>query len=333
LILIFSIENDPSTSETMRWLRHLGAKDVVRINSDQSTELLPQLYMDEKSFTLKTKEFTINMSGLSAVWYRKGSFWFKDFFPQIDIPGHGALTRNINSRTQAENLRIREYFHHLINKNVRTLGSVRAATPNKLITLDIAQDVGLLIPEFFISNCRETFESRLENGDAIVTKPVSDGIYLWDTEEAQRGYFSYTERLSTETIATYDASLPPSFAQKEIIKDFELRVFFLNGKTHSVAIFSQSDRRTKTDYRKYNYDQPNRYVPYELPVDVNGKLCKLFERLELNTGSADMIVDTLGQYYFLEINPTGQFGALSEVCNYNLEKHIAEWLIGDNYYG
>lgn len=52
--------------------------------------------------------------------------------------------------------------------------------------------------------------------------------------------------------------------------------------------------------------------------------------LNLNTGSIDLIVDTQDNYYFLEINPVGQFGMVSQPCNYYLEKKVAEYLVQNN---
>lgn len=310
----------------MRWLHHLGAPNVVRINSKGAHLTHPQLYMDERSFVLTVNGCRVDADDLQAVWYRKGGFWFEELFQSIDIPGHSALSRALNNKNKSEDFRIREYFHHLIQKKARVLGNPRRSELNKLITLDHARNVGFLIPPFFVSNQRAMFEKKLSHG-AFITKPVSDGIYLWDLDEAQRGYFSFTETLSVEMLTGYDERMPPSFAQEQIDKDIEIRVFYLDGQTYPMAIFSQNDQQTKTDYRKYNYDRPNRNVPYSLPDDVIAKLKRLFEKLELNTGSADFMVDKFGNYYFLEINPTGQFSALSQSCNYDIEHAVASWLM------
>ena len=94
-----------------------------------------------------------------------------------------------------------------------------------------------------------------------------------------------------------------------------------------MAIFSQNDKQTKIDFRNYNDDRPNRYVPYLLPVSIEKKITKLMQKLNLTTGSVDLIKDIKGNYVFLEINPVGQFGMVSGPCNYYLEKRIAEFLI------
>ena len=49
--------------------------------------------------------------------------------------------------------------------------------------------------------------------------------------------------------------------------------------------------------------------------------------VNLNTGSIDMIVTKENEYIFLEVNPVGQFGMVSQPCNYYLEKKITEYLM------
>lgn len=49
-------------------------------------------------------------------------------------------------------------------------------------------------------------------------------------------------------------------------------------------------------------------------------------KINLNCGSIDILVDNNLNYFFLEVNPVGQFGMVSFPCNYNLENHIANYL-------
>ena len=48
--------------------------------------------------------------------------------------------------------------------------------------------------------------------------------------------------------------------------------------------------------------------------------------LKLESGSIDIIVDEQDDYYFLEVNPVGQFHFVSHICNYYIEKEIAQSL-------
>lgn len=57
------------------------------------------------------------------------------------------------------------------------------------------------------------------------------------------------------------------------------------------------------------------------------KIRKLMNTLNLNTGSIDVLKGIDGKYYFLEVNPVGQYLSPSISCGYCVEKNIAEWLI------
>ena len=94
-----------------------------------------------------------------------------------------------------------------------------------------------------------------------------------------------------------------------------------------MVIFSQNTEGTKTDFRNYNLSKPNRKMRYALPKEIENKIGKLMDSLNLNCGSIDIIYTTKKEYVFLEVNPVGQFGMVSTPCNYALEKQIAKTLI------
>jgi glutathione synthase/RimK-type ligase-like ATP-grasp enzyme len=124
-----------------------------------------------------------------------------------------------------------------------------------------------------------------------------------------------------------DDAFLPSLFQEYISKKIEIRSFYLNDVFYSMAIFSQLDSLTTLDYRNYNLEKPNRTVPFCLPESVQIQVKKLMKRLELDTGSIDLILTMEGDYVFLEINPTGQFGWLSKSCNYYIEREIAKHML------
>lgn len=66
-------------------------------------------------------------------------------------------------------------------------------------------------------------------------------------------------------------------------------------------------------------------MPYCLPKNIEQKIHLLMQSLDLNSGSLDFIKSG-SKYYFLEVNPVGQFLGMSVLCNYLLEKEIAEYL-------
>jgi ATP-GRASP peptide maturase of grasp-with-spasm system len=325
MILIFSQANDYSTFEVMKWLNHLGEFDVLRINSNENNAIMFDVHNSD--FSLRVNGTSIALSDIGAVWYRKGYNWLGGQFAQVDIDGHPRLTTNLNNIARKESNKLSEYLHYLIEKTVPVLGSAFKSDLNKLTTLNLARTVGFKTPECHVINERQLATRLLEDGHEYITKAMSDGVYLFDSEKDRKAYFTYTESLDAHSLAGYPDRVSPSFLQSKIKKNYELRVFYLDGKFFAWAIISQSSAQTSTDYRKYNSQKPNRVVPYSLPESLEQKLLDLFHKIGLNTGSVDFMVDSENDYYFLEINPVGQFGALSKLTNYQLEMEIARWLI------
>jgi ATP-GRASP peptide maturase of grasp-with-spasm system len=307
----------------------MGVTDVLRINKEDWQGRTVSIHLTDHTWRFTYGDTDVELSQVTAVWYRKGNFWFDNLGAQIELPDHPKLEEMLNARMAVENSRACEYFHYLLAARVPTLGHDGISRLNKLLVLAIAREVGLSTPWSIVSNCRNAFLGPLKAGAELITKPMSDGIYLWDFQDSANAYFSYTEKLSQAELEAMPEQIPLSHAQAQIDKDYEVRSFFLDGRFYSMAIFSQADESTAVDYRKYNYETPNRNVPYQLPNSVEDCLRLLFSRLGLNTGSVDMIVDPSGQYYFLEINPSGEYDNLQHICNYDLDAKVAEWLRGN----
>ena len=324
MIIIFSNTQDFSTFDVIKWLNHMGEYEVIRINfSDGYIRQDVRIHIKDDDFVVHVDGREVRLKDIRAVWYRKGRDWLGGQFYQVTIDGHPRFSHYLRNKIKNEGGKLSEYLNYIIENTVPVLGTAFKSDLNKLITLNMAKSVGLMVPGFVVADARQTVEQLFHDSPDIITKSMSDGIYLFEKAESEIGYFSYTEKLTDERINELPEKIAPSFLQEGIDKDFEVRVFFLDGECHAMAIFSQSDKKTQIDFRKYNEERPNRFVPFVLPGEVEKKLVALFRKIDLNTGSVDLIVDKKGGYYFLEINPVGQFGMVSTPCNYQLEKKVA----------
>jgi ATP-GRASP peptide maturase of grasp-with-spasm system len=327
MICIFSSVSDHSTTDVIRWLRHLGVSDVLRINSDDDSDYPIALEVRSNTLAVRFESRVISLSEITAVWYRKGSNWFCNQFDNPTFPEHPALSKYMSTKLRREEARLTEYFHYLIQDSVPSLGSMSTNNPNKLLVLRAASDAGLVVPRFLISNSIQILRDEICTNQPFITKAISDGLYLFDDVDGSTGYYSYTEDVVSADFDDLTDFISPSLIQEKIFKQFELRVFILQDRAFAMAIFSQSDEQTKVDFRKYNESVPNRTVPFALPGEISEKLFAVFRSLGLTTGSVDMIVDQADRFVFLEINPVGQFGMVSTPCNYFLEREIALALI------
>jgi glutathione synthase/RimK-type ligase-like ATP-grasp enzyme len=67
-------------------------------------------------------------------------------------------------------------------------------------------------------------------------------------------------------------------------------------------------------------------APINLPNEVLEKLKHFTKKNNFTTGSIDMMFSN-NEYYFLEINPNGQFGFVSNIYNISIEKIIIDSLL------
>jgi ATP-GRASP peptide maturase of grasp-with-spasm system len=200
-------------------------------------------------------------------------------------------------------------------------------TLTKLNQLQIAASIGLNIPKTIVSNNKNKLMHYINYRSNYITKGIDS---LLNLEYNNDIYTTYTKKVSTVDINEKSEYLFPSLIQEEIKKEIELRIFYIAGKCFSMVIFSQDNDEMKTDFRKYDYINPVNWEPYKLPSSIEKKICVFMNKVNLQTGSIDMIKTSTDNYFFLEVNPCGQFEMVSFPCNYYLEKIIAQYLIKRN---
>ena len=325
MIVVLSQPNyDTTTEEVVDWIRALGGS-CVRLNGDDVTAGHPfSLEVDARGahlrFSLDGQEFSSREVG--AVWLRR---WGRtETAPVRAVPGLEPLAARINAHLAGEvNAASRALFAALAG--ARWLTRPADAAVSKLEVLRVAARAGLEIPPTLVTNDRAEIERFRREHGGVITKSIGDAdIFPY----YGKSYGLYTAAVGDEDVARLpEAGAFPTLVQAMVEKEFEIRAFYLGGALHAMAIFSQADEQTATDFRRYNGTRPNRSVPYRVPADVADAVRRLMRGLEMDTGSVDLIRTPDGRHVFLEVNPGGQFGMVSRPCNYRLEKKVAEYLM------
>lgn len=298
MILIFSNNNERTTTEVIKWLT-IMKKEFIRVYEDE----IFTIKIINKRFFLESYRNTFFIDQIKTVWFRRGGLRFK----------------TIAYKNTEVNLHMYEHQHWLQDyvrsylQSLRTINKETDFYVNKLTVLDEVQKVGLKVPKYFLS---ESHQDIIPN--KYITKTITGNGEIEFEDEVGMIYTSVVASKPSQDFFI-------SFFQEKIEKDFEIRTFYQNETCWSMAIFSQNDDQTKVDYRKYNRVIPNRNVPYNLPKEIEEKIKELMKKLDINCGSIDFI-KSFDDFYFLEVNPIGQFGNVSTYCNYNLAKELADFL-------
>lgn len=194
--------------------------------------------------------------------------------------------------------------------------------------LDVAESVGLKIPKTLTTNLKSELKNFILENKRVITKSISDPTSFYSyVEGSPQVSMMRTIEVDSEVLKNVKDTFFPSLFQELINKKIELRVFYLDRKFYSMAIFSQLDEQTTIDFRNYNDETPNRTVPFKLPLEIKEKLQKFIDHFNFTTGSFDLIYTDKNEFVFLEINQVGQFGMTSFPTNYDLEKILAKHLI------
>jgi ATP-GRASP peptide maturase of grasp-with-spasm system len=319
MILIITDTNDQSTCHVIDWLRYMQQEYFIVTEKDRYDIISLDVFGD---FAICINENTIiHMQEITSVWYRRGSFRVKcdspasaEIYPDINAMFNQFYRREING--------LSDFVNYILMKK-KNLNNELFSTVNKLVVLNVAIKVGLTVPESIVTTKKAILLDFMRKHKQVITKSAIGGLFF-DNEEYC--FNVYTELVTSEMIDLYSNTFSPSFFQEFIAKQFEIRVFYLEEECYSMAIFSQANSQTQIDFRHYDKEKPNRSVPFELPPDIKTKIIQLMKCLHINSGSLDIIYGTDKNFYFLEINPIGQFGMVSYPCNYYLEKKIAEYL-------
>lgn len=302
MIIISTIGYDDTASNVIEWL---SGENVNRINNDEVPE-----YFSESPIDLCISE---SNNSIKSIWLRKGGK------SSLNLEG---IAPDILSHATEEMYALSQYNYYRGTKTI-TLGTSDLIPLNKLAVLRVFKDHSLQIPPTLVTNQKATLQDFLYKHKEIIIKPLSEGTRFNINGQF---YKIYTEKLNHEIADQLSDRFFPTLFQKCIKKKYEIRAFYLNGNIYSMALFTSLHEETNVDHRSYKQHNTIRSVPYQLPSEIEEKIKALMSFLKLDTGSLDIIKGIDDEFYFLEINPAGEFGELSYICNYYLEKEIADYL-------
>lgn len=172
---------------------------------------------------------------------------------------------------------------------------------NKFLQLQEAQRVGLVIPPTLITSSRKYVLNFYDayKGNVIV-KPISNTR----VGSPDNPRFIFTSVLTRDIVSNIDHyELTPCIFQEQIKKEYELRVTVVGEKVFAAAVDSQQDDETQIDWRRKRL----KFRAVTIPDELTSKCVRLVKNLNLQFGAIDLIKTPDGGYYFLEINPNGQW--------------------------
>lgn len=285
-------------------------KQYLRLNRDMFGEYEIIFSLDERLMTMKIdgKMYTVSSDNLKGVYFRAPVFLrsHKKYSvnEQLYRSQWSSFIRNLIVFQKAK------WINHPVN-------TYRAE--NKLFQLQCAQDVGLLTPKTFVGNVLPNFVEPSKN---YIVKSLDTALFYDEPQE----YFTYTSVITGDELLDSNIKDAPIIFQEFIEDKKDIRVTVIGDNLFPVSI-TKNGKNIYGDWRK-NAKDTLQYQQEILPKAMSNKIIKLMQNLGLLFGGVDLVFSK-GRYYFIEVNPTGEWGWLSSYGAISLEKAIVNELVGE----
>lgn len=280
-------------------INKFNEQNFIRLNVDElENNQISVTNFSKFNVSIKNEIYNIEnlFESISSIYYRKL------FLPELnkyDSKYHTYMQKEIYS-----------FITGLVdsfNGKILTTPSILRKVENKIYQLKVASDLNFLLPDSLISN-----DSNAVNefqASQIISKPLSTGKLTNST----------AVHSSIVTNKVEDIALSPTYFQKYIEKDYELRITVIKETFYCVKILADN----KIDWRES--EDNNLYELIETPEVVKQQCLAFLKVCNLAFGAFDYIVSG-GKYYFLECNPNGQWLWLEMKLGLNISKSIVEYL-------
>jgi glutathione synthase/RimK-type ligase-like ATP-grasp enzyme len=286
-------------------------REYYRLNSDDvnNTECFFLLRGRQARRTLAIADKSVDLSEVKSVWYRR----------MLSPPLNDQVSPDARAFTARE---IRHFIEGLVeNPAIRWVNPILATSRAelKIYQLRLAADLGFLVPETIVSNdpdLLQQFESA--HRGKVISKPICHG--LWSTNSER--YAIYTDDVSPEDLSDPgQLRLCPTLLQVRVEKGVDVRVTVIGKKVFPVEIHFEN--QPLLDWRK-----PGSPISYRLCKDFPDELSSLclntLQSLDLLYGAFDFIRTPDNEWYFLEVNPAGEWAWLEQELHLPMSQAFIE---------
>jgi len=181
-----------------------------------------------------------------------------------------------------------------------------ALAENKPLQLRTAVKNGFNVPLTLVTNSPAKARAFFNESGPLVLKPLSHG-------SLGGGRIMHTTLIdSWDNDYDDDVALVPHLFQVFVPKRFDYRVTVIDDTIIACRIHSQVNSDYAVDMRRGLSDPALRHEIVKLPFDVHDACISVVRGLNLRFGAIDLVEDSDGLMWFLEINPNGQWAWIED---------------------
>lgn len=190
---------------------------------------------------------------------------------------------------------------------------------NKPFQLALAREVGFSVPETRVTNAPALIQAQGIGSSTWAVKSLDSFLLRVNDRDA----FFYTQCLTMEELCRESLNAMPVIAQQWLDPKVDVRVTVVGQKCFAASVTADQGG-IHGDWRLLK--DKAIFTKLELPDEITDKCRSFLDRLHLTFGAIDFaMVDD--QWYFLEINPTGEWAWLVERAQLPIDVAIVDELL------
>jgi ATP-grasp ribosomal peptide maturase len=253
---------------------------------------------------LDTPSRSANLDTVRSVYWRRPSWPVFDGLSGEDSRHSAAQVRHGLGGTLYALPHCRYVNHPLRNH----------AAEFKPLQLAVAQRLGFTVPPTLISNRLDDIREFIAEHERVIYKVLRWTPYRKDGQ----GWSTWTEPVHGDELDS-SVSVVPHLFQARIDKAADLRITIVGDHVYAVRIDSDL-LDWRTDYAVL------KYTVVALPQCLEKALLAYLDNFGLSFGCFDLCIDGDGNYYWIELNPNGQWGWLEAEAGIPLTAAFADLL-------
>ncbi len=315
MILILSNKWDLTVDFVVAELRARG-NDFVRLNTEdlpsgQSTISLPDL-----NISVSKNEQTIDLyQSTRVIWNRRPGK------PYDNLPENEKPSNAIRSFISDQWLVWLQAFQLIPDVTWVNHPQANYFMENKVRQLAIASKLGFAIPNTIISNDPSEIHRLAKKYDGVL---IAKALYAPLIEEPKEDYFVFTNEIRLDDLKhEEEIKVCPSIFQQRLYPKIDYRVTVIGESVLAVRIEGENRSLEQIDWRTRKEEL--RFLAFKLPSEIETLCRRYVTESGLLFGALDL-VEYDGQFYFLEINPNGEWGWLQKPNNIPIAETLCDLL-------
>ena len=289
----------------------------IRLNTEDITSNRVSIHLPDFRILLSKNQQTYDLTrDINVIWYRRPG---KPFDDVLENQRPSLATQKFVNDQWAILIEALQLIPDVIWINSPDKND---QMENKIRQLLLASKLGFQIPKTIVTNDSEQAKQLAEKHDGQL---VAKALYTPLIEEPNQDFFVFTNQIDITALADDDEiRVCPIIFQKCLTPKIDYRVTVIGEKVFPVRIEYQPKQISHIDWRTVK--EQIQFTLCKLPSDLEDLCRKYVIANGLIFGAIDLIKYE-GEFFFVEINPNGEWGWLQRPHNVPIAATLCDVMI------